>query len=316
MACVEFSPTIFEWDALALPTISIFETSCCHSACTPQCQGGICDRATGSDCLCYLGFIGRTCAEECPNPNPNPNPESDPGPDSPGTTLACNFDPNLHLEPNCKPQAISLRPLCMSPTQSSPKHKLEECPGISGPGEIPQSICGGNGLGEPDEKNKRKSDFGCYWNKRFQATVCRFRRGFFGPACRGVCPTNLAGEVCNGHGSCHPLTGKCTCNGGFTGGECTIKCPGDANVNGVVVPCHGHGHCRRTGAIAVCNCQHSWIKASHCGQQCPMGVNGRICSRRGQCTYNLDQDKSKCHCNPGCRHPALLLALALPLVQH
>ena len=61
--CAELDVTIFDWEGPVLPTVTIAATGCCHNACTPQCQGGICDRATGSDCLCYLGYVGRTFAE-------------------------------------------------------------------------------------------------------------------------------------------------------------------------------------------------------------------------------------------------------------
>jgi hypothetical protein len=210
--CLELDFTLFEWSALKLPTLTLFASGCCHSACTPSCQGGICDRATGTSCLCYMGYVGRVCEEECP-----------------------------------------------------------------GMSRGPDNICGGNGQAEWDKQNDRW-DRGCYYHNRYKATVCRCKNGFFGAACKGECPRNDDGEICNGKGECHPLLGSCTCTGGFTGKECTLKCPGHVEKDGEVQVCNGNGFCRRTGAKAVCTCKYGFTKESQCAAKCPFGSNGKICS--------------------------------------
>jgi hypothetical protein len=210
--CLELDITLFEWSAVKLPKITLFGTTCCHDDCTPSCQGGTCNRATGNSCDCYIGYVGRTCAEECPG---------------------------------------------MSK-------------GVKG-------ICGGNGQNEYDKQNNRM-DRGCYFHNRYKATVCRCKNGFFGTTCKGQCPRNENGEICNGKGVCHPLLGTCTCTGGFAGKECTIKCPGHVKKDGELQVCNGNGFCRRTGAKAVCTCKYGYTHESQCAAKCPFGNNGKICS--------------------------------------
>jgi hypothetical protein len=57
---------------------------------------------------------------------------------------------------------------------------------------------------------------------------------------------------CSFHGTCDGKTGKCTCNAGYFGEDCSqYKCPGNPE-------CNGKGVCVTTISPPVCNCNPSW----------------------------------------------------------
>ena len=104
-------------------------------------------------------------------------------------------------------------------------------------------------------------------------------RGFFGSRCTGLCrgarPDGT--QPCSGHGVCDQGmagTGTCTCRLGFSGEDCSEKCPG-------LQPCSNHGTCFK----GICTCSKGYATAD-CSVKCPAPTSNPnlICSGRGNCS--------------------------------
>lgn len=81
----------------------------------------------------------------------------------------------------------------------------------------------------------------------------------FGPDCNQTC-------FCQGRSRCHPVTGKCTCDAGFTGRMCDTSCDSD----------HFGKNCEQ-----VCKCSSRTVcdpKTGSC--YCPIGYYGEFCENR------------------------------------
>eukprot|EP01012_Entosiphon_sulcatum_P030297 TRINITY_DN3729_c0_g1_i6.p1 TRINITY_DN3729_c0_g1~~TRINITY_DN3729_c0_g1_i6.p1 ORF type:complete len:6116 (-),score=439.75 TRINITY_DN3729_c0_g1_i6:64-18258(-) len=114
-------------------------------------------------------------------------------------------------------------------------------------------------------------------------------RGFYSATCNQICPGGVT-NPCSGHGRCSDDvtgTGYCSCNSGYAGDLCSIRCP--TTTLGAV--CGGHGVCDdgREGSGA-CTCGQSatagYWKAPYC-TECTAGYWGSKCS--GACPTSASE---------------------------
>nr|XP_034321721.1 multiple epidermal growth factor-like domains protein 10 [Crassostrea gigas] len=124
--------------------------------------------------------------------------------------------------------------------------------------------------------------------------------GVYGNECNKQCPTNCNGSVCNiQNGTCH------TCEAGWTGQFCTIKCA----LGRYGVQCRGicSGHCKGS---TTCNhvtgqcdggCAVGW-KGYLCNKECDDGTYGYDCTNNcsGHCLNNSPCNKQTGQCDRGC----------------
>lgn len=127
-----------------------------------------------------------------------------------------------------------------------------------------------------------------------KAAKCSCDETHGGEDCLLDCPTNEAGEVCSGKGTCG-ARGKCECNTGFLGVLCDQACPG---AESDAEECNGHGKCVAGEDNApICECENTH-KGSGCGAACPV-TGGIICGGNGECSYDELSSQSQCKCNEG-----------------
>jgi len=111
----------------------------------------------------------------------------------------------------------------------------------------------------------------------FSQTTCESASG----PCPQECPIACNGQQCGGpdHGSCNTITGKCTCEAGFSGQDCWLGCPVDAY--GKI--CGGRGSCKADetqGGLMVCECNDGFT-----GKSCELpnvAYIGHSCFQDGQ----------------------------------
>eukprot|EP01006_Ploeotia_vitrea_P056350 TRINITY_DN68094_c12_g1_i1.p1 TRINITY_DN68094_c12_g1~~TRINITY_DN68094_c12_g1_i1.p1 ORF type:complete len:1074 (+),score=504.03 TRINITY_DN68094_c12_g1_i1:216-3224(+) len=141
--------------------------------------------------------------------------------------------------------------------------------------------------------------------------VCRCEKEWGGPDCNSIgCP-----NACHHHGKC--IEGKCFCDQGFSGKDCSVECKNRCSKNGECVKgvcqcepgfggddcskkstCPGHGtpqgECSGHG---VC-----WAAKGECS--CAPGFTGEDCSKSHKCGEagcgpNGQCANGRCYCNPG-----------------
>jgi hypothetical protein len=154
--------------------------------------------------------------------------------------------------------------------------------------------------------------------------------GRSGAACqiKATCPV-VGGKVCNGAGTCSPLTNLCRCDGKAYGADCskTRTCPkARADLGSVYVldevaadatPCSGRGKCNSEELVFAgkvftrlsCACHRGFTGAA-CQNEvlpCPVDSLGRVCGgtmERGQEAFSAsggkcDASSGKCYCARG-----------------
>ena len=103
--------------------------------------------------------------------------------------------------------------------------------------------------------------------------VCFCNRGWTGSDCSHEQPCSV--QNCSGHGTC--VRGNCQCDLGWRGEACqTDTCPHHCNAQA------DRGMC----VLGTCKCSHGWSGAS-CGAKpladCPVDADGLVCSGHGTC---------------------------------
>ena len=81
---------------------------------------------------------------------------------------------------------------------------------------------------------------------------------------------------CSSHGSC--IDGKCECDKGFYGEDCSGTCPGLIMEGNEVKECNGNGVCDPKSL--TCKCNEGEFNLVTCGPKCESTTS---CNRRGLC---------------------------------
>ncbi|GFR21873.1 protein draper [Trichonephila clavata] len=107
---------------------------------------------------------------------------------------------------------------------------------------------------------------------------------------------------CTNNNTCHHLTGKCMCSRGWTGVDCSQKCPPGTFGLGCEEQCSycifGDGTCNHI--TGQCNCLPGYM-GSRCEKRCPKGRWGIECKERCVCEHGAacNQTDGHCLCLPG-----------------
>jgi len=126
-----------------------------------------------------------------------------------------------------------------------------------------------------------------------------------------TCPTSKNLYTCSGHGDCDCATGKCKCDGCWTGADCSISDPTKCVQNGG--SCNDDGTCRcgdachtgttcevllNCGPLGICNSLDGTCSCSGCAETNTWGVcnvynstsafcSGQSCNRDGSCSCSI-----------------------------
>lgn len=283
--------------------------SCEQTRCVHNCSHhGICvtDR-----CFCEAGFVGAycqtdaTCSHNGQYVNDRCKCKSGYGGPDCSKKVECKKDCNGHGK-------------CVDPTHGGRKHvHVNETKDHALVGVCKcQHGYGGRTC------QKKLCPSGCSGNGacNFRSGLCACYPGFSGDDCAKVhhCPKNCTGtdygvctetgkcqckpswtgedcsqlrckNDCSGHGEC--VHGRCRCNAGRYGDDCSVGCPND---------CSGKGVCKR-GGRCECEPDHTGPDCS-AKKQCPKGKLGQKmveCSGQGICFA----PEQKCLCRPGYKGP-------------
>ena len=126
----------------------------------------------------------------------------------------------------------------------------------------------------------------------YMTGTCQCATGWSGDACEnGTCPTNSAGDVCYGRGTCDSSTQfKCVCDNGYYGNTCeNVYCPKAADG----IQCGAFGVC--DASTGLCTCIEGWSGPTcEIAPSCPTNPStGEICSGY---TDACDTATGKCNC--------------------
>ncbi|XP_053388158.1 multiple epidermal growth factor-like domains protein 10 isoform X2 [Mercenaria mercenaria] len=264
----------------------------CHKKCDPSSTGeegceqtcpcqndGVCDAQTGA-CTCKPGFKGEFCTQRCDRFHWGVNCTN---------RCNCNFGTCNKKDGECYCDLGYAGDSCQI-----------KCPeGFYGVGCLTQCGC----------KNGGK----CYRDQITQLTMCDCAgTGFHGDTCSArdcveekylVPGTTDTCQNCtcdwNNAYSCHPWTGACSCEPGYTGNQCKEKCK---------MPFYGQD-CSEVCSCANGDCDHVTGKCTTCypgyiGEKCdtpcPDGFWGVDCLNECRCQHGTCHVKTGyCECLPG-----------------
>lgn len=101
-------------------------------------------------------------------------------------------------------------------------------------------------------------------------------------------------QECDGNGECNYDTGRCNCDDGFSGLDCSVRrnlCPvSNKNADKKYKVCNGEGACNKQTGLCQCYSEEfSGLDCSH--RRCPFypDVNGLECNGHGDCIQGYDE---------------------------
>merc|ERR1711968_246076 len=261
---------------------------CAMRICPYNCQGhGYCDES--GTCLCDSGYTGTDCSIPLCGDNQGC---SDKGVCDVNNTFTCKCYDGF-TGPTCE------KVVC-------PRTRLGICNGhgICDPEFKAGCICngtGGNGtqwagaacnvvvcpIGNNGKQcNSRGTclEGTCVCDKGYTGSSCS---GGLGGLKEGECLKGSNGKQCSGNGKCDSEVGKCKCDSGFKGLDCSVvTCPTNARTN---IKCGGPGVGTCNEVTATCTCDSGFVGADCSGTACPAdcGGNGQCDTSSGQFTCNV-----------------------------
>eukprot|EP00794_Sanderia_malayensis_P000324 gene324-956_t len=147
--------------------------------------------------------------------------------------------------------------------------------------------CGPNAECQPIEGSK---------TTKHHAETCQCSLGFHGNHCQFAgCSPN----PCQNGGSCQ-IVGqifKCTCQPGFTGKLCQLRCPKDKYGPGCNQTCYCPGRSQCHAVTGKCSCERGYTGIL-CNEVCPKGLFGMNCSDMCECSSIAicDHVTGSCYC--------------------
>ncbi|KAK3800382.1 hypothetical protein RRG08_052767 [Elysia crispata] len=122
----------------------------------------------------------------------------------------------------------------------------------------------------------------------------------YGAGCLKTCHCHTRGGA-----SCHPVTGKCRCNSGYTGFQCARDVDECTAFESERLCPNKFQYCKNVFGSYICVCQSGYIQKTRNGTcyPCSAGTAGPGCTRQCQCvkknTATCSTDIGTCVCKPG-----------------
>ncbi|EPY81719.1 multiple epidermal growth factor-like domains protein 11 isoform 1 precursor [Camelus ferus] len=288
------SPTALDWGCEELcPPGS--HGAHCELRCPCQ-NGGTCHHITG-ECACPPGWTGAVCAQPCPPGTFGQNCSQDcpchHGGQCDHVTGQCQCTAGyMGDRPSANPSFLALGLLSVpSPgpvTQALNSHQLtwgrrcqEECPfGTFGFQCSQRCDCHNGGQCSP-------TSGACECEPGYKGPRCQERlcpEGLHGPGCTLPCPCDADNTVRYKLGNgCHPVTGACTCQPGWSGHRCNESCPAGYYGDGCQLPCICQNGADCHSITGSCACAPGFM-GEICAVPCAAGTYGPNCSSVCSCT--------------------------------
>ena len=301
--------------------------------------GGKGDCQKGGTCLCMPGYGGQACEKPaCLN---DCSQRGTCRHSSNGTTAFCECDMS-YTGADCSKRACPNNCSGVGWCSSALDYQCVCPPGRSGPDcsstcgascAWPRGKCGADGkchcangwTGEYCERAVCPAACSGHgqcvyggWPFSSTTTACKCDDGWLGPACSyQACPNG-----CSGKGECKE--GKCVCELGYSGDDCSARCgrPTGNTTEVVVEECSGHGRCVVSTAEGLsvsaygksngqCECSPGYVGSQCETKSCLMGCSGRGLCHDGKCVCAMGYAGEDCatstapnarDCSTGCVH--------------
>lgn len=261
---------------------------CAVRICPYNCQGhGYCDE-TGT-CLCDSGYTGTDCSVPLCGDKQGCN---DKGVCDVNDTFTCKCYDG-YTGPHCEKVVCPRTPLgmCNGHGICDPEYKAGCICNSSGGNGTQWAGAACNVIVCPIGNNGKQ----CNSHGTCLEGICACDKGYTGSSCsgglgdlkEGDCLKGSNGKPCSGNGKCDSEVGKCKCDSGFKGLDCSVvTCPTNARTN---MKCGGPGVGTCNEVTATCTCESGWVGTDCSGTACPAdcGGNGQCDTSTGQCTCNV-----------------------------
>ncbi|CAH1790594.1 unnamed protein product [Owenia fusiformis] len=287
----------------------------CTSLCMCQ-NGATCDASSGQ-CYCDRTWTGPLCTERCPDDNP----------DCGRQRCICQNGGECNERGFCicKPgwQGIACAVRCPQGLYGPECRETCSCyNGATCDPEYGKCSCPDGYIGDRCEEECTPNRYGKNCTEVCQCVNdaicghtdgrCACAQGYTGHHCEiSVCPQfhfslPECSETCNCHReyskACHPATGECICQPGWSGPQCTDPCPAPfyGDQCGLQCPCTNGAYCDPIDGTCICAPGYTGL---YCERACSNDTYGLNCAERCQCLHDSDcnHENGVCSCAPGWR---------------